>query len=414
MSARWPMQLQIPFFGAASRSSRKPSFTIFHAFGASIWPMKRSCKHLVIIWIFSRSSCLIISLTTGQILALACSTKSTVISALRASVVNCWFPFFLKYSNDVFLYFFRLLLISVHFFTKLLQFLLPFFCPHTIQSAVFFVFFTSSRAFHEVFGPDFPGQFLQYLPLDLFRATRSSLLTIKPSPAYSLKNSLLSCNAPLFSAAVSTVFCIVAKSSSTLSSPFSVTFSWIRFSALRKVGCLFFVIYPGIYGIMAATLPTSWLHRKRSLHHPFSCDVSSPNILLMCRRVKAVSFALPHLNQVDVSLQLNSFMIPFHISFLTPGSLSYPLPTEGPRHVIQLLDVLFVCTHHSQYHVEITCNVVICGSTPSFSQYFQHAWDQKSSYISIFLLQSGAYTAITRVVPKRIAAHLSLPTSMIS
>ena len=42
-------------------------------------------------------------------------------------------------------------------------------------------------------------------------------------------------------------------------------------------------------------------------------------------------------DHVDVALQLNSFMIPYHINFLKPlGPLSYP----------QILDVPVDCTHH--------------------------------------------------------------------
>ena len=61
------------------------------------WEHPRSWKHLAIVWIFSKGKILIISLTIASSapftllslsLALACSTKSTVISALRPSSVT--------------------------------------------------------------------------------------------------------------------------------------------------------------------------------------------------------------------------------------------------------------------------------------------------------------------------------------
>ena len=39
------------------------------------------------------------------------------------------------------------------------------------------------------------------------------------------------------------------------------------------------------------------------------------------------------------------------------------LPTQGTVHSRWLLDVIFVCTQHSQFHVEIACNVEVFGST---------------------------------------------------
>ena len=53
-----------------------------------------------------------------------------------------------------------------------------------------------------------------------------------------------------------------------------------------------------------------------------------------------------------------------------------PLPAQGTVFLHQLLDVLFVCTHHSQFHIELEYNVELCGSSPtSFSKYFKDARD---------------------------------------
>ena len=66
-----------------------------------------------------------------------------------------------------------------------------------------------------------------------------------------------------------------------------------------------------------------------------------------------------------------------------------PLPAQRSVYLIELLDVLFVSTHHSQFRIEIACNLRVLGS-----------------YISQLLLGSGACAAITRVVPKRTVVHL--------
>ena len=105
----------------------------------------------------------------------------------------------------------------------------------------------------------------------------------------------------------------------------------------------------------------------------------------------------------------NSFTIPYHIFFLKPPrSLSYALPAQGTIHSRQLLDVLLICTHQPQLHIEITCNVEVTWHQlwrPSRSTFV--TLEMQASYISKLLLESRAYTAITIVAPKRIAVHFS-------
>ena len=156
--------------------------------------LKRSWKRLVIRWIFSKGNCLIISLTTASsgpltllslVLVLACSTRSTVISALRPSTVNCWSFFFSKCLNSVFLNFFRFLLIRVHFSTVPLQFLLPWFSvlceiPFRIKFSQRFSFCLLllpwfHAAFHQVISPCFPRLALEHSSLNFFRASCSSI-----------------------------------------------------------------------------------------------------------------------------------------------------------------------------------------------------------------------------------------------
>ena len=98
---------------------KKTNFSIFHELGDSV-----KGNLLTISLTISSSG----PVTLLSSLALACNTKSTVIAALRPSSVHCRSPTFLcEVFNSVFLHFSRPLLISVHFSTLPLQFLLQFF-----------------------------------------------------------------------------------------------------------------------------------------------------------------------------------------------------------------------------------------------------------------------------------------------
>ena len=109
-----------------------------------------------------------------------------------------------------------------------------------------------------------------------------------------------------------------------------------------------------------------------------SCDVSSFLFGLKCFCVKAVSFALPYMDHVEVALQWNSFIIAHRNSFLKPpDSLS----------------------HHANTRDHTSPSAPRC--------LFRLTLEMQASYISKLFLESGAYTAITRVVPKRVAVHLS-------
>ena len=91
--------------------------------------------------------------------------------------------------------------------------------------------------------------------------------------------------------------------------------------------------------------------------------------------------SVPHIN---IYIYIYIFLQP-------PGSLSYPLPTQWSVHPTLLLDVFFVCTHHTQFHIEITCTAEVFGSTSSsFSWYIQNTGD--TGLISKLLLESGAHT----------------------
>ena len=67
----------------------------------------------------------------------------------------------------------------------------------------------------------------------------------------------------------------------------------------------------------------------------------------------------------------------------------------------------FICTHQRQFHIEITGNVEVFGSSRRPSRSTLTTLEMQALYISKLLLESRAYTAITMVVTKRIAEHLS-------
>ena len=122
--------------------------------------------------------------------------------------------------------------------------------------------------------------------------------------------------------------------------------------------------------------------------------------------MKSSSLSLPHADQVEEASQLNSFIIfTLHQFLETTRILIVPLPTQKTVYHCQLLDVILVCTHHPQIHIKISCNVVFCSSPTSFPKC--STLEMQASYISKLLLESGAHTAITTLVPKRIAVHLS-------
>ena len=123
--------------------------------------------------------------------------------------------------------------------------------------------------------------------------------------------------------------------------------------SFRKICCLFFALYPGINGVVVPRRP-----RPHTIADVYFI-ISSQRLIwnqMSVRKDRAVSLAPLHTYHVEVALQLNSFTIPHHINFLwSPGSLSYPCQHKGTIYPLLLLDVFFVCTHHSQFHVEVTC-----------------------------------------------------------
>ena len=74
----------------------------------------------------------------------------------------------------------------------------------------------------------------------------------------------------------------------------------------------------------------SWPNKAIQLRRP-----SSPSLFQNRRCVKAISFSRPQLDHVDVTLQFNSFIIPYHISFLNPP-WSFPHPCQHKGQYISL------------------------------------------------------------------------------
>ena len=71
----------------------------------------------------------------------------------------------------------------------------------------------------------------------------------------------------------------------------------------------------------------SFLAQRCNPAAPYFPFPSFPN----CRCVKATSLSRPSQDHVEVTLQLNSFIIPYHISFLNPPwSFSHPCQHKGP------------------------------------------------------------------------------------
>ena len=167
----------------------------------------------------------------------------------------------------------------------------------------------------------------------------------------------------------------------------------------------------GLWSHVAHVLSSTWMYISSSFHR--SDDAIQLRCLLslfqaQVRVREGISLFLPYTDQVD-ALQLNSLNISHHIiSLKPPGSLSHPCQHKGPFFSRQLLDFIFVCTHHSQFHIEITCHVEVLGSSPtSFSKYFKDARDAGLVHLQTFAWVWRAYAAITIAVPKRIAVHLS-------
>ena len=83
------------------------------------------------------------------------------------------------------------------------------------------------------------------------------------------------------------------------------------------------------------------------------------------------------------------------------------LPAQWTIHLVELFDVIFVCTQQSQLDIMSTRNVECLGSCPPlFPRYFCDILDECLIYIQVFVA-SGACTAMTRTGPKRTAVHLS-------
>ena len=65
-----------------------------------------------------------------------------------------------------------------------------------------------------------------------------------------------------------------------------------------------------------------------------------------------------------------------------------PMPTQGFIHLIELLDVFFVCTHHSKINLDLLfCKILWLHRRPSRS-IMTHGME--ASYISLSFLESGA------------------------
>ena len=108
--------------------------------------------------------------------------------------------------------------------------------------------------------------------------------------------------------------------------------------------------------------------------HPPGCCIIFGKFVGFC---SPLFTSVPHLGHADVALQLNSFRIPYHISFLKPpGSRSYPCQHKGTYTPLSS-SMSFSSVHHTQFHIEISCDVEVSGSTTrSFSKYFKDARDK--------------------------------------
>ena len=72
-----------------------------------------------------------------------------------------------------------------------------------------------------------------------------------------------------------------------------------------------------------------------------------------------------HLPYVEDSLQLQSFMMLYHMFFFaTVRIVVILLPTQRPVHLIEFLDVVLVSTCHAQLHVEVTSDVKNSSEPP--------------------------------------------------
>ena len=92
--------------------------------------------------------------------------------------------------------------------------------------------------------------------------------------------------------------------------------------SFRKTFCLFFIKYPGILGVAALLCPRPDI--TANVHFIISSPWS--NVVF----VREGRFFCPSALG-PCRYGLNSFIIPYHISFLKPsGSLSYPCQRKGP------------------------------------------------------------------------------------
>ena len=230
------------------------------------------------------------------------------------------------------------------------------------------------------------------------------------------KQHFTGCSALAFLACFwSTFFAVHLAAASSRSLTFSgVLMSTFAFSFPSQNVLLALLPVPSHKRSSGPMLSTSSHHCGCILHHFFSSsdDVIQLRCLLflfwaqMSER-DVISLALPHTDHVEEALQLNSFIIPNHINFLKPsGSLSYPCQHKGPY--IPVNSSMSFSSVHIIPNATLTSPAMRKSLAPARrpSRSTTMTLEMQASYISKLLLESGAYTAITRVVLKRIAAHL--------
>ena len=148
-------------------------------------------------------------------------------------------------------------------------------------------------------------------------------------------------------------------------------------------------------------------HHKKNFKDYSSVIGFHPVHFLFGLYVNASPLFLPHTDHVEGALQSNSFMKPLPHRVLEAAWFVVPLPTHGTTHFRQLLFVILICTHEPQLHSEVTCNSEVFGTaSATLTKHLSDA-GETTSYIPKLLLESGTYTAITSVVPNRLALHLS-------
>ena len=141
------------------------------------------------------------------------------------------------------------------------------------------------------------------------------------------------------------IFCIVSRSSfcrSSLFIPHSLSEFNSCFISLWPPSCPF-LLFPPRRKLMLSLILLYGRKDRTESHASISlCIFAFSDVLLgptmlsnlavlpspsfrNCRCVKAISLSRPQLDNVEVTLQLNSFIIPYDIGFLNPhGSLSHP------------------------------------------------------------------------------------------